>query len=194
MGLLLSFFSQFSGAYAFLFFSNTLFEDMKVLDADWITTALAVFNLIGTTAVLRLVDLYGRRTLLLFGSLSIAFILNIAGAVTLMQNTEIGEMIVVILILVNIFLFSISFGPISWVYAAEILEDKGLSLFSSFNWIFLLIISISMPFVINAITEDRKLVFMKNTGYIFIFFAIITFISFVYMLMYLKETKGKNRQ
>lgn len=83
IGLMLSFFSQFSGAYAFLFFSNTLFEDMKVLNADWITTALAFFNLIGTTVVLRLVDIYGRRSLLLFGSFTIGITLNVAGIVTL---------------------------------------------------------------------------------------------------------------
>jgi len=167
---------------------------MKVLNSDWITTALAFFNLIGTTLVLKLIDFYGRRSLLLFGSFTIGITLNIAGIVTLIQTTETGEMIVVILILVYIFLFSVSFGPISWVYAAEIMEDKGLSLFSSFNWFYLLVISICMPFLINAITSDEKLVFMKNTGYIFIFFANVTLLSFFYILVSLKETQGKSRQ
>ena len=188
LGLMLSFFSQFTGAYAFLFFSNTLFEDVTVLNSDWITTALAVFNLIGTTAVLKLVDYYGRRSLLLFGSFTIAIVLNVAGILTLMVGSDFDEYILVLLILVYIFLFSISFGPISWVYAAEIMEDKGLGLFSSFNWFYLLVISIAMPFVITAITDDQERVFMKNTGYIYIFFANVTFISFFYLLLNLKET------
>jgi len=167
---------------------------MKVLNVDWITVSLALFNLIGTTVVLKLVDFYGRRTLLLFGSLTIALILCIAGAITLTQTTDLGEYIVVILILVYIFLYSISFGPISWVYAAEIMEDKGLSLFSSCNWIYLLIISISMPFIINTITDDEKLAYIKNTGYIFVFFGIMTFISFFYFLNKLKETRGKSKE
>lgn len=126
---------------------------MKFLNPDWITTSLAIFNLFGTTLVLKLSDIYGRRRLLLLGSISIGIVLTIAGLFQIMSTDADVEAIIVLFIWVYIFLYSVSFGPISWVYAAEIMEDKGLGLYTSFNWLFILIISISMPFIINAITD-----------------------------------------
>jgi hypothetical protein len=54
IGLFMPFGAQFSGVSAVLFFSNTLFIEMKVLDPIWITTFLNLFNFLGTAIVAKL--------------------------------------------------------------------------------------------------------------------------------------------
>lgn len=69
------------------------------------------------------------------------------------------QILAVVFVLLFVMFFEFSLGPIPWLYMAEIMTDKGLSIAVLLNWIFTLIIAIVTPFVIS--------------GYLFIVFGVL---------------------
>jgi hypothetical protein len=47
-------------------------------------------------------------------------------------------------------MFEFSLGPIPWLYMAEIMTDKGLTLAVVLNWIWTLTIAIITPFLVSG--------------------------------------------
>lgn len=52
--------------------------------------------------------------------------------------------------MIFIILFEFSLGPIPWLYMAEIMTDKGLSMAILLNWIMTIIMAIVTPYVISG--------------------------------------------
>ena len=46
--------------------------------------------------------------------------------------------------------FEFSLGPIPWLYMAEIMTDKGLSLAVLLNWLMTIVMAIATPFLISG--------------------------------------------
>jgi MFS transporter, SP family, galactose:H+ symporter len=55
-----------------------------------------------------------------------------------------------VFILLFVVEFEFSLGPIPWLYMAEIMTEKGLSLAVLLNWIFTIIMAIVTPYVISG--------------------------------------------
>ena len=68
-----------------------------------------------------------------------------------------------------------------WLYNAEIMKDKALSLATFLNWSFSLIISIVIPIMVKYV----------SVGYIFLMFGLFTTIGSIYIAIFMKETMGK---
>jgi len=83
-------------------------------------------------------------------------------------------------------LFEFSSGPITWLYMAEIMQDKGSSIATVMNWLINLIISAITPPLIDAIGEDK-------IGYIFITVGLLTVLGSLFIAIFMKETKGKTK-
>ena len=96
----------------------------------------------------------------------------------------------VILLFVYVILFEFSLGPIPWLYMAETMTEKGLSIAVMVNMLMALLISIVFPYLVDWL------------GWLFIFFGVICAIviyllcltirlqSGVFSLFILRETKG----
>ena len=52
--------------------------------------------------------------------------------------------------MVFIILFEFSLGPIPWLYMAEIMTDKGLSIAILLNWIMTIVMAIATPYIIGG--------------------------------------------
>lgn len=89
--------------------------------------------------------------------------------------------------MVFIALFEFSSGPITWLYMAEIMQDKAVSIATVLNWLINLIISATIPSIITAIGDD-------NIGYIFIFVGACTVFGTLFIVAFMKETRGKTAQ
>jgi len=87
-------------------------------------------------------------------------------------------------VLVFIIIFELGPGPITWLYMAEIMQDKGSSIATVMNWGINLLISYFVPIIIKKIGDD-------NVGYIFYFMGGATVIGTLFIGC-LKETKGKS--
>jgi len=84
-------------------------------------------------------------------------------------------------VLLFICFFEFSSGPILWLYMAEIMQDKAVSIGAFLNWFISLVVSISIPLLVKVV----------HIGYIFLFLAICTVIGTLFIVFFMEETMGK---
>ena len=187
MGILLSFIQQFSGVNAVLFYSDKIFKgdgDPDQIDPFDDKMAKIFTILIGCILIFaswlsgKFIDKFGRKSILLLGEcmcIVTLVILAIFGFMSLENPSK-------YIILVYMFSFGISLGPIVWLYLPEILPEKGVSVAALANWVGCGIIGLFFPIVKDAI---------KIQGTFLIFLGCCVAALF-YMFFCVKETKGKS--
>lgn len=89
------------------------------------------------------------------------------------------------LLITYIAFFSISQGAVIWVYIGEVfpthVRSKGQGIGASSHWTMNAIIALEFPVVVNYM----------STATPFVFFAIMTVVQFVVVLLVYPETKGQ---
>lgn len=94
---------------------------------------------------------FGRKTLLWTLSFVMAADLIGLGISFLYVDTErVAQIFCVIFILLFVVLFEFSLGPIPWLFMAEIMTEKGLSIAILLNWIMTIIMAIATPYLISG--------------------------------------------
>jgi hypothetical protein len=78
------------------------------------------------------------------------------------------------------FAFNFSLGPIVWLYNAEILPEKGVSIATFSNWCSGFILTLVVPYI-------------KSIYYLFGFFGIVCLLCYFFVLFVVKETRGKSK-
>lgn len=178
-GILISIFQQLTGITAVIFYSNQLF-----MEGGDETIAIIFTFMVGVlltfTAMIsgKIMDVFGRRKTMLVGDF---FVVVNLGLMIVLKSTNYSFLIKYI-ILVFIFSFGVSLGPILWVYLTETLPEKGVGLATLVNWASNLLIAFLFPKMIDS--------FLKFEGTFSIFFAFST-VGLVYMYMNMIETKGR---
>lgn len=187
IGISLSLIQQFSGVNAVLFYSDKIFKgDSNPDNIDPFDDLMVkVFTiLIGCILIFasgisgRFCDKFGRKSILLIGELFLIvtlLLLAIFGFVGLSEPSK-------YIILLYMFGFGLSLGPVVWLYLPEILPEKGVSIAALANWVGCLIIGLCFPIVKDAI---------KIQGTFLIFLACCV-ASLIYIALWVKETKGKS--
>merc|ERR1712127_550244 len=92
--------------------------------------------------------------------------------------------VTIICILSFIAAFEFSSGPITWLYMSEIMQDKAVSIATVLNWLVTLVVSAITP----SITKPDS-----NIPYIFFTVGILTILGALFMIVFMKETKGKSQ-
>merc|ERR1712046_165722 len=72
-----------------------------------------------------------------------------------------------------------SFGPIFWLYLAEVATYKGMSIAVVVSWIGNLVVSATSPFFFNELLHQ----------FTFMLYGVIAAAAFVFFLFFMKETK-----
>ena len=67
-----------------------------------------------------------------------------------LDNNTVAQVFCVIFILLFVVLFEFSLGPIPWLYMAEIMTEKGLSIAILLNWLMTILMAVVTPFVISG--------------------------------------------
>merc|ERR1719199_2075544 len=78
--------------------------------------------------------------------------------------------------------FEMSIGPILWIYLAEICTDAAISLAVGVNWVFAIMVGFLTPYMLNN--------WLHN--YTFLLFAFFCFLALLFVIVFVKETKGKS--
>jgi sugar porter (SP) family MFS transporter len=175
-------FSQLSGINAILYYLNDIFALAGATKVSGNLQAIAVgaTNLVATLLAMSVIDKFGRKKLLLIGTVGLAICLTII-SILFLTNAHLAWL--VWLLMAYIACFAISQGAVLWVYISEVFPNrvraKGQSLGSSAHWIFNALISLVFP------------VMAKSSGaYPFIFFAAMMVVDFFLVLFYYPETSG----
>ncbi|KAI7158215.1 general substrate transporter [Hortaea werneckii] len=191
VGIGIMFFQQFIGINALIYYSPTLFKTMG-LDYNMQLIMSGVVNicqLVGVTSSIWTMDAFGRRPLLLSGSM-VMFLshLIIAVLVGKFSNNWPAHRpegwASVAMLLVYMVAFGTSWGPVPWAMPSEIfpssLRAKGVALSTCSNWL--------NNFIIGLITPPL----VENTGFgAYTFFAVFCLLSFVWTYFFVPETRGR---
>lgn len=197
IGIALSILQQFVGINVIFYYSSILWQAVGFSESNslLITVITGVVNIVTTFIAIALVDKFGRKPLLLFGSIGMTVALGILTVVfgnaaiepTTGNPTLTGASGILALIAANLYVvfFGCSWGPIVWVLLGEIFNNKiraaALSLAASVQWIANFLVSTSFPPLLKYF----------GLGSAYGLYTIASAISIFFVLFLVKETKGK---
>ncbi|MFQ3175015.1 MAG: sugar porter (SP) family MFS transporter [Flavobacterium sp.] len=185
LAFLIAFFNQLSGINFILYYAPEILEMAGLGSKESLMNSIliGVTNLIFTLAGMKLIDVLGRRQLMIIGS--IGYILSL-GMVTLAFLNNLGPVVLMVSILVFIASHAIGQGAVIWVFISEIFPNNiranGQSFGTGIHWIFAALITLAGPVVIDL--------FKVNPWPIFAFFAFMMALQFLFVLFMMPETKG----
>jgi sugar porter (SP) family MFS transporter len=193
--VILAMFNQLSGINAIIYYAPRIFEmaGFDKANAFQQSVYIGAANLLFTLIAMSVIDKFGRKKLLLIGSVGmIAFL-----ALTAMAfNSEGGASKSVIVYLIGfIASFAFSQGAVIWVFISEIfpnsVRSQGGSLGSFTHWIMAAIISWLFP-IFAAWAKNLHGKETDGGYYSFIFFSVMMFLHLIFVWKVLPETKGKS--
>lgn len=180
LALTVGMFSQLTGINAVLYYLNDIFSLAGATKVSGNLQAIAVgaTNLVATLLAMSIIDRFGRKKLLLIGTVGLFACLSAIGTIF---YTRQHLNLLVWLLMGFIACFAISHGAVVWVYISEVfpnrLRAKGQSLGSSSHWVSNAIISLVFPLL------------AKQSGSApFFFFAAAMVVDFVLVFFYYPET------
>ena len=142
IGCMLSVFQQIIGINAVLYFAPRIFESMGVDNNMLFTVIMGVINISFTLVAVFTVEKLGRKPLLITGSLGMALG---AFGVALSSVAQVPALVPVVSIMVYSASFMFSWGPICWVYIAELfpntIRSQATAWAVAFQWIFNFVVS-----------------------------------------------------
>ncbi|MCB8995665.1 MAG: MFS transporter, partial [Bacteroidales bacterium] len=189
IAILIAAFNQLAGINAIMIYAPRVFEmagfetDISLLQS----ISVGATNLLFTFVALFLIDKYGRRTLLMVGSVGMVFFLGMLSKSFFTGNySDLGGYGVMVYLMGFIAFFAFSQGAVLWVVISEIFPNKvrsqGQALGSFTHWIFAAALIWGFPVINNAV----------GGGVSFGFFAIMMIFHFFFAWKVLPETKGKS--
>jgi sugar porter (SP) family MFS transporter len=188
LAVLLAMFNQLSGINAIIYYSKRIFE-MAGFDASNAylqSIYIGSANLIFTLLAMSVIDRFGRKRLLLIGSLGMILFLALTAAA--FRDPGASNPNVVWYLIGFIAFFAFSQGAVIWVFISEIfpnsVRSQGVSLGSFTHWIMAALISYAFPVIVNS---------GPNGGYYsFVFYTLMMVLHLFFVWKYLPETKGKS--
>ncbi len=191
LGIALSVLQQITGINAILYYGAEIFSNALGYgpeDALKQQLWLASVNLIFTFVAIYTIDSWGRKPLLITGTLGMCLGLSVLGL-----TIYTGQMGVISLVAILVFIgsFALSMGPVVWVMLSEIFPNNirsvAMSIAVAAQWLFNAIVANTFP-IVNG-SELNQSTFNGSLSYfIFAFFCLVTV---VFVWKWVPETKGK---
>ncbi len=182
MAVAIAAFNQLSGINAIIYYTPDLFRMAGVDRASALLQSVVVggTNLALTMAGVALIDRFGRRTLMLVGS--VGYLLSLGATAFCFYSGQGGALLLASLV---VFIAAHAFGQgaVIWVFLSEIfptqVRAKGTALGSTVHWIMAAVISWTFP-----------LIAARSGGHTFTFYALCMAGQLVWVLAVMPETKG----
>ncbi|WP_420898224.1 sugar porter family MFS transporter [Cryobacterium sandaracinum] len=194
IGLGLAIFQQFIGINVIFYYSNVLWVAVGFDEgqAFVITIISATINIVTTLIAIATIDRFGRKPLLIIGSIAMTVTLTTMSIIFGTANVVNGSPVLegaqgpIALIAANLFVvaFGMSWGPVVWVLLSEMFPNRmraaGLSLATGGLWVSNWIITVTFPGL-----KDLSLALAYG------FYALCALLSLFFVLRFIEETKGK---
>lgn len=182
IGILLSVFQQAIGINAVLYYAPRIFENAGAEGGGMMQTVImGIVNIVFTLVAIFTVDRFGRKPLLIIGSIGMAVG---AFAVAMCDSMGIKGIVPVLSVIVYAAFFMMSWGPICWVLISEIfpntIRGKAVAIAVAFQWIFNYIISFTFPALYDF-----------SPMFAYSLYGIICIAAAFFVWRWVPETKGK---
>lgn len=192
-------FNQLSGINAVLYYSKRIFESAGFGQSASLlnSVGLGAVNLVFTMGALLVIDRFGRRKLMIAGSIgyivslaatALAFytqsdLVQTASGVWVREISQTGGWIVFVSLLVFIASHAFGQGAVIWVFISEVfptrIRARGQALGSFTHWVFAAAISQTFPLIAEI-----------SGGHIFAFYCLFMVGQLLWVLFVMPETKG----
>lgn len=189
IGIMLSVFQQAIGINAVLYYAPRIFGDMGMENPMVQTVVMGVVNILFTLIAVFTVERFGRKPLLITGSVGMA--IGAFGVALTFGNASLS-VVTMLSIMVYSASFMFSWGPICWVYIAEIfpntIRGAAVSVAVAFQWIFNFIVSSTFVPMFNMHLAQGD-----HFGHWFTYglYGIICVVAALFVWRIVPETKGK---
>jgi SP family xylose:H+ symportor-like MFS transporter len=183
IGILLSVFQQFVGINVALYYAPRIFESMGAeKDASMLqTVVMGLINVIFTVVAILTVDKWGRKPLLMVGSVGMAIGMFAIGALAFLKIIGISTLVFIIIYTAS---FMMSWGPICWVLISELfpnkIRGKAVAVAVAAQWAANYFISSTYPAMMEF-----------SGGLTYWFYGVMSILSFFFVWKMVPETKGK---
>lgn len=172
VGIILMSMNQLAGANYFFYYGTSIFKAIGMTNSFATSMIFGAVNFVSTCCALVIVGRFGRRLVLLWGyaGMFVFFVIYASlGVKALYPNGEhqpasnsVGKGMIAVTCF-YIFCFATSIGPLAYVVVSELyptrIRSKGVSLATSFSWMWNFLIGFFTPFITGAIGF--------NYGYVF---------------------------
>jgi MFS transporter, SP family, sugar:H+ symporter len=195
VGIGLSVFQQFVGINVIFYYSSVLWQAVGFTESNalLITVITSVVNVLTTLVAIATIDRFGRRPLLLIGSVGMAVTLGALAVIfgTAPLNPEgqpelSGAVGPIALVAANVYVFAfgMSWGPVVWVLLGEKFPNRiraaALSVAAAAQWVANWLISTTFPSLADI-----------GLGLAYGIYTVCAVLSFFFVLRFVSETKGK---
>jgi SP family sugar:H+ symporter-like MFS transporter len=197
IGMALSILQQFVGINVIFYYSSVLWRAVGFSERNslLITVITSVVNIVTTFIAIATVDKFGRKPLLLLGSIGMTVTLGtlavVFGNAALDPATGTpslpGLSGIIALVAANLYVvfFGFSWGPIVWVLLGEMFNNKiraaALSVAAGIQWIANFLVSTTFPPLLKTF----------GLGAAYGIYTIAAAISIFFVAFLVRETKGK---
>ena len=183
IGILLSVFQQFVGINVALYYAPRIFESMGAAkDASMLQTIImGLVNVVFTVVAIMTVDKWGRKPLLITGSIGMAVGMFAISALSFNDVIGISTLVFIIIYTAS---FMMSWGPICWVLIAEIFPNRirgqAVAIAVAAQWFANYLISSTYPPMMEF-----------SGGMTYAFYGTMAVLSALFVWKMVPETKGK---
>jgi len=182
LAVMIAAFNQLSGINALIYYTKRIFEMAGYGESAALgsSVGIGIVNLVFTMAALAVIDHFGRKKLMLVGS--IGYILSL-GATAWAFYTNAGGIVVLISLIVFIASHAFGQGAVIWVFIGEVFPNRvrarGQALGSFTHWIMAALISQTFPMIAEV-----------SGAHIFAFYAFCMVGQLIWVVLIMPETKG----
>ncbi|HEY5368397.1 MAG TPA: D-xylose transporter XylE [Hanamia sp.] len=189
VGIMLSVFQQFVGINVVLYYASNIFRNMGSSTNSSLlqTIIVGIVNLLFTVVAIYTVDKFGRRPLMIIGSIGMAASMIALGFAFYFNQLGIAALI---FMLVYTAAFAMSWGPVCWVLLAEIFPNSirsALSIAVAAQWIANWVVSLTFPVMNDNVWLTNKF----HHGFSYWIYGVMGILSAVFIWKLVPETKGK---
>jgi len=190
IGILLSVFQQFVGINVVLYYAGNIFRNMgSSTDASLLQTIIVgVVNLLFTVLAIFTVDKFGRKPLMIIGSLGMAISMIALGLSFYFNSVGMGALI---FMLIYTAAFAMSWGPVCWVLLSEIFPNSirgAMSIAVAIQWIANWVVSFTFPMM----NDNIALVDKFHHGFAYWVYGVMSILSALFVWRLVPETKGRS--
>lgn len=185
LGIVLAVFQQWCGINVIFNYAEEIFTSAGYSVGDMLFNIVitGTVNLIFTLLAMRMVDSWGRRKLMLLGSIGLAVIYLLLGT---SYFFELKGLAILVLVMLAIATYAMTLAPITWVVLSEIFPNKirgaAMALATTALWSACFVLTYTFPIL-------NKLLDASGTFWLY---AFICLSGFLFILKKLPETKGKS--
>jgi MFS transporter, SP family, xylose:H+ symportor len=197
IGIMLSVFQQFVGINVVLYYAGNIFRNMGAsTDSSLLQTIIiGAVNLVFTVVAILTVDKFGRKPLMIIGSVGMGISMFALGMTFYMGQTgglltPLQGYAALAFMLTYTAAFAMSWGPVCWVLLSEIFPNSiraAMSIAVAAQWIANWIVSLTFPMMNDNVWLTNQF----NHGFSYWIYGVMGILSAIFVWKMVPETKGK---